>query len=234
MARPRALAQLQERLGFSPSATALLQEALTHRSYLNEHPEALAQSNERLEFFGDALLSFLVAQHLFERFPELDEGTMTHLRAALVRREALAAWALELGLGDALLLSQGEERTGGRKRPRNLAGALEAVLGALYFDRGLDWVRALVQHYLEGALQRLPQPELLKDAKSRLQERMAAERRPPPRYELVAEDGPPHARRYTVRVLLEGQPIAHGEGRSKRQAEMEAAAAALRLLEGGP
>ncbi len=207
----------------------LLRRALTHRSYLNEHPEAL-EDNERLEFLGDAVLDFLTAVWLYNRFPEMNEGQLTRLRAALVRTEQLAAFACEIGLGEALLLGRGEELTGGRKRPALLCGAFEALIGALYLDSGWETVRAFMEPRLQRAVQAILNRESVVDARSRLQIWAQGEYGETPRYHTVDSFGPDHAREFIVEVSVGGRVRGRGQGRSKQEAAQRAAEDALARL----
>ena len=208
----------------------LLQQSLVHRSYLNENPDFSYSSNERLEFMGDAVLGFVVTEEIFGRFPERSEGELTHVRAAIVRGATLARWAKRLGLGERLLLSRGEEANGGRQRPANLANAMEAVLGALYLEQGLDAVRALVLPLLEEEMALHWPQGLEKDPKSGLQELSQSRWQLTPTYRTVAAEGPDHRRRFTVEVLVGDRVAGRGEGTSKRQAQQAAAKAALEAL----
>ncbi len=228
------LGLLQERLGHRFQASGLLAQALVHPSYLNENPDFALPSYERLEFLGDAVLGLLVGEALYRRFPDLPEGLLTQLRAAMVQRRALARWAQGWGLGELLLMGRGEEHSGGRERARNLAAALEAVIGAAYLDQGLEAVRPLVEHHVDEVLAGKPWQEVVGDPKSLLQERLQAERHVAPAYEVLREEGPPHARRYVVGVSTGGEHLGQGEGNSKRSAEEAAAREALRRLEGLP
>jgi ribonuclease-3 len=204
----------------------LLWRALTHRSYLNEHSDAL-EDNERLEFLGDAALDFLSAAWLYRRFPEMDEGKLTRLRSALVRTEQLAAFARELALGEVLLLGRGEEASGGRSRDLLLCGAFEAVLGALVVDQGIDAVAAFVEPRLELAAKAILDEDAQIDPRSLLQIWAQAERGETPRYRTVDARGPDHARLFVVEVLVGGEALGRGEGRSKQEAAHQAAADAL-------
>ena len=228
------LGLLQERLGLRFRASGLLAQALVHPSYLNENPDFALPSYERLEFLGDAVLGLLVGEWLYRRFPDLPEGPLTQLRAAVVQRRALARWAQDWGLGAMLLMGRGEERGGGRERARNLAAALEAVIGAAYLDQGLEGVRPLVERQAEQVLAGKSWEAVVGDPKSLLQERLQAERHVAPTYEVVREEGLPHARRYVVGVSGAGEHLGQGEGSSKRSAEEAAAREALRRLEALP
>ncbi|RMH00572.1 MAG: ribonuclease III [Chloroflexi bacterium] len=218
------LTPLQERLQIQN--TGLLTRALTHRSYLNEHPEE-TEDNERLEFLGDAVLDFVVGDYLFHRFPEMDEGELTSLRAALVRAQTLAAFAREWDLGQYLRLGVGEAEQGGRERVPTLCATFEAVIGAVYLDRGLAQVRQLVEPMIEPALDRIMRQALHKDAKSEFQVWAQARFNVTPRYRVVATAGPDHAKEFTVQVLIGEKVWGQGVGRSKQAAAQMAAREAL-------
>ncbi|HIC88954.1 MAG TPA: ribonuclease III [Anaerolineae bacterium] len=209
---------------------SLLQRALTHRSFFNESPDIALSDNERLEFLGDAVLDFLTAEYLYNRFPEMREGPLTNMRAALVRREALARFAQELDLGSFLLLGHGEAETGGRQRQAILAAAFEALVGALYLDQGLQAVESLIKPLMEPHLDEVRRKALAKDAKSRLQEWSQAELGRTPRYHTINEEGPDHAKEFTVEVRIGDVAYGQGHGRSKQAAAQAAAEAALRRL----
>jgi ribonuclease-3 len=227
------LAGLQTILGVSFNDQSILQQALVHRSFLNEVPDATVASNERLEFLGDAVLGFVVAEDIFHRFPDLAEGELTKLRSALVRGETLSRIALSLGLGDYLYLGRGEEESGGRRRPRNLSCAMEAVIGAVLVDGGFEASRVFILRVLEADLERAIEDKLVADYKSRLQQIIQLERRITPVYRTVEEVGPDHAKVFTVEVLAGNAILGKGSGRSKRAAEMEAARAAIEVLAEG-
>lgn len=224
---------LQTNLGIDFKDSSLLQQALVHRSYLNENPTSNMSSNERLEFLGDAVLGFVVASELYARFPELPEGELTKLRSALVRGETLSRIALFLNLGDYLYLGRGEEESGGRYRPRNLSCALEAVIGAVFLDQGLDVTKEFILRLLKGKLERITEDKSISDYKSRLQQLIQADHRVTPSYRTIAELGPDHAKVFTVEVLVGGLVIGRGHGRSKRAAEMDAARNALQSFTKG-
>jgi ribonuclease-3 len=204
----------------------LLCRALTHPSYVNEHPEEAVGDNQRLEFLGDAVLDFVAGAWVYRRYTEFDEGRMTRLRAALVRTETLAQLAREVGVGDALRLGYGEEEAGGRERDPNLCDAFEAVVGALYLDGDL----AAVRRFLEPLLGPVAETTLAlaadQDAKSRLQEWSQAELGITPRYRIISERGPDHAKSFVAEVLLGEEVAGRGTGRSKQAAEQAAAEAA--------
>jgi ribonuclease-3 len=219
--------ELEDRLGLAFEDKSLLQRALTHRSYLNEHPEYALEDNERLEFLGDAVLDFVTGEHLYNRFPEMREGDLTSLRSALVRRETLARFAQRLGLGAHLMMGYGEAASGGRERPAILCAAFEALTGALYLDQGIEAVYRMVEPLIEPEVQRTLQRQLDKDAKSRLQELAQGRMQATPRYTTVGESGPDHAKEFLVQVVIGGKPYGRGTGRNKQQAAQRAAQDAL-------
>jgi ribonuclease-3 len=223
---------LEERLGVTLKDPAALGRAFVHSSYVNENPGEAPESNERLEFLGDAVLGLIVADELYEAFPDLDEGKLTELRTHLVRRDTLARAAGELGLGEELLLGRGEEAGGGKSRPTNLAHVYEAVVGAIFLDGGLRPARAFVRRSLGNDFRVVAERAFPSDPKSRLQEMSQSHYQSTPTYRLVAEEGPDHARHFTVDVEVDGQRRGRGVGRSKQLAEKEAAREALRALEG--
>lgn len=212
----------------------LLRRALTHRSFLNEHPEAYGeQDNERLEFLGDAVLDFIAGAWLFDHFPNLDEGKLTTIRAALVRVATLADFARALGLQDHMRLGKGEIDTGGRNRSNILGDAFEAVLGALYIDQGIDACRAFVLPFLEDATPRILQGNNDRDPKSKLQEWSQSALNVTPRYRIVETSGPDHAKVFTVEVWLGEIVFARGAGPNRQAAEQTAAREALDRADGG-
>ncbi len=225
------LADLESAVGFVFRDKSLLTRALTHRSYLNENSDLPYLDNERLEFLGDAILDFVAAEFLYQRFPEMAEGDLTSLRAALVRRESLAQFAVEASLPEHLLMSRGESAAGGRSRAPLLAGAFEALIGALYLDQGMDPARALILRFLAPAAERIRQARLDRDAKSMLQELSQGRFQVTPQYRLVETRGPDHAKEFTVQVILKDQIYGAGVGRSKQMAEQQAALVALQKLQ---
>ncbi len=226
------LHELEERLDVTFDDRSLLDRALTHRSYLNEHPDAALDDNERLEFLGDAVLDFLVASSLYHRFPEMDEGELTSLRAALVRSETLAMFARELDLGTHLRLGCGEEESGGRTRTPLLCATFEAVIGALYLDQGLDEAQRLVDRLVPPALNHIRAESLHKDAKSEFQVWAQAQYNITPRYQVVDSEGPDHAKVFTVQAMVGQEVWGEGRGRSKQVAAQAAAAEALLKADG--
>ncbi len=223
------LARLETHVGWSFRNRVLLIEALTHRSYVNEHPDEGVRDNERLEFLGDAVLQLVVSADLFQRFPDWPEGRLTELRTALIRGERLAAWAEAIELGRWLRLGKGEAE-GARTRPSVLADAFEALLGALYLDGGLPAVERLMERLLPAAVDQALQDLAWHDPKGRLQHWSQTVRGQTPVYRVVAVEGPPHAARFTVQVLLGDEVVGEGQGASKREATREAARNALRRL----
>jgi ribonuclease-3 len=207
----------------------LLSRALTHRSYLNEHPDAI-EDNERLEFLGDAVLDYVVGVWLYNRFPEMAEGELTRLRAALVKTEQLANFGKQIGIGQALRLGRGEEENGGRKRKAMLCGAYEALMGALTIDQGIDAVANFIAPFLEVAVAEILLTQQDKDPKSLLQEIIQSGGHPAPSYVVVGENGPDHAKIFDVEVYGRGELMGKGQGTSKHEASMAAARNALNLL----
>jgi ribonuclease-3 len=223
--------ELESRLPFAFKDRALLKQALVHTSYLNENPGIDVGSNERLEFLGDAALGVVVAHQLYAEYPDVDEGKLTELRAHLVRRDTLARAAERIDLGSYLLLGRGEDAAGGRGRPTNLARAYESLVGAIFLDGGLARVRQFVRRTLKDELTGLRSAGMPYDPKSRLQEVIQSRWQTTPSYKLVKTEGPDHARRFTVQVVVGGRALGVGEGRSKQMAEKEAAQQALSGIE---
>jgi len=209
---------------------ALLEEALIHSSHVNETLAAEAVCNERLEFLGDAVLGMVVAERLYNELPQSQEGRLTSLRSAMVRRESLAAAARQLGLGECLLLGKGEESSGGRTKDKNLADAFEAVVGALYLDQGLHVAASFVIRHLAHVEPENSKGDWTTNYKALLQEKLQARNDSLPKYKTVMALGPDHDKEFTVEVLLDGEPIGRGTGRSKKTAEFAAARNALNLL----
>jgi len=217
--------RLGEQLGYAFSDKGLLLDALTHRSFRNERPDVALADNERLEFLGDAVVGFVVASLLYLQFPDADEGELTRRRADLVSEKGLSEAAEAIGVGDAMRLGKGEDRSGGRTKSRLLASVLEACVGAVYRDGGADAAIAVARRIFEPRLQTSAPGH--RDAKSRAQEWAQAHLGGTPSYRLVGTDGPDHDREFTVAIELHEQEISIGEGRSKIEAEQAAASAAL-------
>lgn len=222
---------LEARTGTRFRDVHYLRTALTHSSYANEHPEDLTETNERLEFLGDAVLGTIVAEALYERFPGLPEGRLTEWRAQLVCGPTLARVAAsEIDLGRWLRLGRGEETTGGRERETNLERGYEALVGAIYLDQGLEAARGFVRATLGADLDAIDEGLDPLDPKGTLQ-RLVQPWNERPEYRTVREDGPEHERRFTVEVRVRGERIGEGSGTSKQQAEKEAARVALEVLD---
>ncbi len=217
------------RLGLTFDNLALLEEALTHRSYLNEHRTA-GNHNERLEFLGDAVLELATTHFLFHKYPSKPEGDLTAYRAALVNTYSLADTADALGMNDMLLLSKGESKDTGRARQIILANAFEAVLGALYLDQGYDAAEAFLAQHLYPKIDEIVKKRAWQDAKSKFQESAQEKKSVTPTYKTLEEHGPDHDRVFTVGVFLGTDEIARGEGKSKQEAEQAAAQAGLDAL----
>ena len=221
--------KLEEKLGYTFHDRRLLENALTHSSYANENKSKGETSNERLEFLGDSVLGMVVADHLYRTHPNMPEGELTRTRAALVCEDSLVEVAAQLELGQYLKLGRGEDAGGGRKRPSIQADAVEAVIAAVYLDGGIGSARKLITNFiltnnereLEGAI---------RDFKTALQELVQRESGRVLSYRLMGESGPDHAKVFSVEVDLDGKPIGAGEGRSKKEAEQNAAKAAMARL----
>jgi ribonuclease-3 len=222
--------EVEERIGVKFKKPETLHQAFVHRSYLNEKPSPGLESNERLEFFGDAVLSYVVAERLFRDCPECQEGDLTEWRGYLVRRDSLAQFARVKGLGDFLLLGRGEEGAGGRERAQNLASLFEAVVGAISIDRGLTAARRFIFDAIGDEMNLEGRPTPI-DPKSRLQEVAQAKWQRAPSYRTVFEEGPEHRKVFTVEVQVHGNSLAQGTGHSKQEAEREAARNALDEIE---
>ncbi len=231
---PGLLREIADRLGVDFSRPALLEQALTHRSYANEAPLVDAvEHNERLELLGDAVLSLIVTDMLMRTYPQASEGLLSRMRAALVCGEALAVHARALELGEALQLGRGESQSGGKRKASLLADAFEAVLGAIYLDGGLAEARRLAEQRLADEVAAVADRLAATDPKSRLQEELQARGMEPPDYALIATSGPDHQLCFEVEVRQADRAIGRGRGSSKKLAEQGAAADALDRLDGG-
>lgn len=218
---------LEEALGIHFQNPDLLHMALTHRSYIYETAGAGLSSNERLEFLGDSVLTFISADYLYHTFPDLNEGELSDLRAALVRGETLANFARAIKLGNFLLMGKGEQGSQREGSQRVLEAAFEAVLGAIYLDQGLEAVQRFLMPRLEPLAHYIVAKRLFKDHKSLFQELAQAHDGITPSYRLVSQEGPSHNREFTAEVLLGEQVAGRGQGRNKQAAEQEAARKAL-------
>ncbi len=214
-------------LGLLFEDEALLRQAFTHRSYLNEHREEKGGHNERLEFLGDAVLELATTRYLYDRFPHTPEGELTAYRASLVNAVTLSEIAAEIGMNDYLLLSRGEAKDTGRARGVLLANAFEALLGAVYLDQGYDAAQRFVAEHLLPNMDDILQKKLWQDSKSLLQEKGQEKEGVTPSYTVLRETGPDHDKHFTVGVHLRTKLLAEGEGKSKQEAEQAAARNAL-------
>lgn len=213
-------------IGVDFSNPKLLEQALTHRSFLNETNQKDLQHNERLEFLGDAVLELVVTEYLYNNYDN-PEGELTNWRSAIVRGEILSKVAKELNLGGQLKMSKGEEKSGGRERDLILANAVEAVIGAIYLDKGYDGASVFINQYLISRLPEIIEKKLYIDPKSHLQELVQEKVGATPEYRVVKDEGPDHSKTFTVGVYARGSLIAEGQGSSKQRAEQVAAANAL-------
>ena len=221
--------KLEEKLGYTFHDRRLLENALTHSSYANENKSKGETSNERLEFLGDSVLGMVVADHLYRTHPNMPEGELTRTRAALVCEDSLVEVAAQLELGQYLKLGRGEDAGGGRKRPSIQADAVEAVIAAVYLDGGIGSARKLITNFILTNNER-EQEGAVRDFKTALQELVQRESGRVLSYRLMGESGPDHAKVFSVEVDLDGKPIGAGEGRSKKEAEQNAAKAAMARL----
>ena len=208
---------------------ALLRRAFTHRSYLNEHREEGLEHNERLEFMGDAVLELAATHHLYEKFPESTEGDLTALRSALVNTNTLSEVASQLCMNDYLLLSRGEAKDTGRARAFLLANTFESVVGAIYLDQGYEAAERFIAAHLFPKVKEIVEKRLWQDAKSYFQEKAQDEEGVTPTYTVIRETGPDHDRHFLVGVYVRSERIAEGEGKSKQEAETDAARKALKV-----
>lgn len=216
-----------ERLGLPFKNLGLLEEALTHRSFLNENRTSRQAHNERLEFLGDAVLELSSTRFLYDKFPNKPEGDLTAYRAALVNTVSIAGVAEMLGVNDMLLLSKGEAKDTGRARQIILANAFEAILGAVYLDQGYDVADAFLAKHLFPKIDEIVEKRAYQDAKSRFQELAQERRSVTPSYRTISEEGPDHDKKFTVGAYLGDKEVARGAGKSKQEAEQSSAQAAL-------
>lgn len=222
--------ELERKLNYTFRNPALLSEALSHSSYANEHRTAHLNSNERLEFLGDSVLGFVTAEFLFVQHPDLPEGDLTRIRAALVCEQSLYEVARKLELGKYLKLGRGEEAGGGRERTSILADATEAVFAAVYLDGGITAASQLIHRVLLDVEREEVVEERRKDYKTALQELVQRQADQVLTYRMIGEQGPDHAKTFQAEVLLNGEPLGTGSGHSKKEAEQAAAKAALKIL----
>jgi ribonuclease-3 len=221
---------LQKHIDISFNDTLLLKQAFTHSSYLNENPDSPVPDNERLEFLGDSVLNFVTSKRLYTDFPHLPEGELTELRISLIREETLAQLAWELNLGDYLILGKGEEATGGRQRPTNLANAFEALVGAIFLDQGIDKAGDFILNKLVSQIEKAKTGGILLNYKSLLQEYTQAKYKKVPTYRIKGTSGPDHDKMFVIEAFLGQKQLGKGSGKSKKSAEMDAARAAYEKL----
>lgn len=219
------MTDLQKTAGYTFNDETLLKTALTHSSFSNE--KGLKENNERLEFLGDSLLGLITAEYLYSNFGKEREGDLTKLRALLVCESSLYGFANQISLGDYLLLGKGEEQTGGRKRPSILADAFEALIAAIYLDGGIEMVRSFVLRFIKPAVSGI---NAVDDYKTILQEKIQRVKGSTIRYEQTGETGPDHDKVFKMVVIINGKSAGEGSGRSKKEAEQQAAKSALELL----
>lgn len=230
----RALMSLEVKLGYEFRNQALLARALVHRSHTHVAGKSRSEANERLEFLGDAVLELVVNEHLYRTHPEFEEGDLTKMKSQLVCGKSLSEVAKRLELGEHILMSRGEASTGGRTRSSILADAVEAVIGAVYLDGGLEPARKVIRAMVLRNVERIADDVGMANFKSRLQEVIQARHKVPPRYRVREVTGPDHDRSFTVEVLFRGVPLGAGRGPSKKDAEQKAAAEALDRIEADP
>ena len=223
----KSLTKLEDVIGVRFADRKLLLSAITHRSYLNEHKEATWEHNERLEFLGDAVLELVVTDYLFEKYPNKPEGELTAVRAALVNTVSLAGSAEVLGVNEFLLMSKGEAKDTGRARQYILANSFESLIGAIYLDQKYEAARNFISERLFSKTDEIVAKRLWQDAKSRFQELAQEHASVTPTYETLSQDGPDHDRVFTVGVFLRKELVAEGKGRSKQEAEQQAAEKAI-------
>jgi ribonuclease III len=229
------LPALEEELEYSFRDKDLLLEAITHRSLLNELAEGGRKDNERLEFLGDSILGMIISEWIMQSFPEEKEGELTRLRSSLVKEKRLAEVASGLGLGSYLHLGKGEERMGGRQKPSVLADAFESMVGAIYLDGGLSAAQRFVQGRFRPFLESMQRNRfMLADPKTRLQELLLALFRTPPTYRVASEEGPDHQKTFCVDLAIHDLLLACGKGKSKKEAEQDAAEQFLKKMERNP
>jgi len=220
---------LQNNLAITFSDPKFLRQAFVHRSYLNESHE-YRESNERLEFLGDAVLSCLTSHFLFVSYPDFPEGVLTNIRSTLVKTQSLAQTGLTIGLGELLMLSRGEESSGGRKNPSLIADCYEALLGAIYLDQGLEAARSFLEKTLFPKTETIVAQKQYVDFKSLLQEKVQEKTKISPTYKVTKSQGPDHDKTFWVDVISEETILGSGSGKSKQEAEQDAAANALEKL----
>lgn len=228
--RLQKLAELERRIGIHFASSDTLSQALTHTSYVSECEGDRRDSNQRLEFLGDAILGMVVSACLFERYPDLNEGELTKIKAIAVSEPILSDLAAELGLGEFLLLGRGEETSGGRERASLLADAYESLIGAIYLEYGLATAQRFILDHLTDGIITIAENGHAHDSKSALQELVQEQSKLTPSYHVIEESGPDHEKEFVVEVRVEGKPLGTGRGSSKKEAQQVAAAEALGVL----
>ncbi|MFH1654102.1 MAG: ribonuclease III [Pseudomonadota bacterium] len=227
------LKKFEKVIGYRFKNKALLKRALSHKSYVNELGLPAFESNERLEYLGDAVLELSISHLLINKFKEKPEGELSKMRAAVVNEEILANLAREISLGQMLFLGRGEDNTGGREKPSILSDAFEAVLGAIYLDRNYEKAKKVVERLWCDLLEETGAEGFIRDYKTRAQEVFQSKFRSVPHYKLVKQSGPDHSKTFEVELFVQERLMGKGAGKSKKSAEQEAARAALEKLEGG-
>ncbi len=224
------LSKLEKQLHLKFNQPHLIANAFVHRSYLNESSD-FNESNERLEYLGDAVLELTTSVYLFKKYPQYQEGMLTNLRAALVKTTTLAQLAKDLGLDQYLLMSKGEEDNGGRQNPSILADTTEALLGSIYLDQGLAAVQRILETYLFPKTEEIIKNLEYKDSKSLLQEIAQAKLKATPIYQLISESGPDHDKEFVMQVIINNKKYAQGKGKSKQAAQEAAAKRTLEMIQ---
>jgi ribonuclease-3 len=227
-----ALNKLCKTLGYEFKQPQLLLQAFRHASYINEQCDSSLEDNERLEFLGDAVVDLAISHLLMERFQDAEEGDLSKYRAAVVDEAGLYQIALRLRLGACLRLGKGEEQSGGREKPSILANSVEALIGALYLDAGFGKTLEIIRKLFSSSLKRVGTQEMIHDYKSLLQEYTQASYKTLPRYHLIKESGPAHDKTFTVVLMLNGERLGEGEGKSKKEAEQQVAREVFLCLKG--
>lgn len=230
--RKELLLELEQKLGYTFSKLYLLDRALTHSSYANQEGLSYVEHNERLEFLGDSVLSIVISEHIFKKYKTKPEGKLTRIRAGIVCESSLYECAKGIDLGKYMLIGKGEEMTGGRTRVSILADAFEAVIAAIYIDGGLDKVRDFVIRSLSKSIKGAVKDRLMNDYKTELQEIVQREQGSIIEYKVTGEDGPDHDKVFYVAVDVNGRTVGNGHGKSKKEAEQEAAKSAISLMGG--
>jgi ribonuclease-3 len=219
--------KFEKNIGITFKDKNLLKQAFTHRSYLNEHKDSELVHNERLEFLGDAVLELIVTEHLYEKYPDSNEGELTSFRSALVNAVTMSDAASKIGMNDYLLLSKGEAKDTGRARQIILANTIEALIGAIFLDQGYEMAKYFISRYIFNLIEKIVEEKTWLDAKSKFQEQAQENESVTPAYKTLKEEGPDHDKQFTVGVFLGKEKIAEGTGKSKQEAEQEAAKNAL-------